>query len=199
MHSQNPQSALWSESDREQLSGWGYQRARILVTQRSFNQAPRVCDFTAACLINSLEGPRVAVAVRLEVFWSHGGGGLKHLHEHHVTHHPEQTCEDKLVKSFKGNGPHWSFCVVLKLVAVPPRTVKTAAKALSSWPQRCVDGNQALMHNWADSSVQLINSRPTYMTSIDSDSHIIAEEGGEEAEHKDRRRVGFLNKQSTGS
>lgn len=52
--------------------------------------------------MNSLERPRVAIAVRLEVFWSHWGSGLKHLHEHHVTHHPEQTCEDGRV-----NTPNW--------------------------------------------------------------------------------------------
>lgn len=42
--------------------------------------------------VNSLEGPGVAITVRLEVFWSQYGSGLKHLHEHHVTHHPKQTC-----------------------------------------------------------------------------------------------------------
>lgn len=41
---------------------------------------------------DSLEGPGVAITVRFEVFWSQYGSGLKHLHEHHVTHHPEQTC-----------------------------------------------------------------------------------------------------------
>lgn len=47
------------------------------------------------------------------------------------------------------------------------------------------------MHNCTDSSVQLTNSRPMYMSSSDSDSHIIAVEGGEQAEHTDRRGVGF--------
>lgn len=62
-------------------------------------------------------------------------------------------------------------------MVVPPSTVKMAAKALSIWPQRCVEGHQALMHSCTDSSVQLINSSPMYMSSSDSDSHIIA--GGE--------------------
>ncbi len=75
--------------------------------------------------------------------------------------------------------------------AVPPRTVKTAAKALSSWPQRSVEGNQALIHSCTDSSVQLTNSSPMYMSSSDSDSHIIAAEGEEQAEHNDRGRFGF--------
>lgn len=43
---------------------------------------------------DSLEGPGVAVAVRLEVLRSQYGRGLEHLHEHHVTHHPQQTCVD---------------------------------------------------------------------------------------------------------
>lgn len=81
--------------------------------------------------------------------------------------------------------------IILILIAAPARTVKTAAKELSSWPQRCVEGNQALIHNCTDSSMQLINSSPIYMSSSDSDSHIIAAEGGEEAEHKDRWRFGF--------
>lgn len=72
------------------------------------------------------------------------------------------------------------------MTATPPRTVKTAAKALSIWPQRCVEGNQALMHSCTDSSVQLINSSPMYMSSSDSDSHIIAAEGGGESQHEDR-------------
>lgn len=42
--------------------------------------------------VDSLESPGIAVTVRLEVFWSQYGSGLEHLHEHHVTHHPEQTC-----------------------------------------------------------------------------------------------------------
>lgn len=92
--------------------------------------------------------------------------------------------------SFYVDTKHW-FKYLSRNTAVPPRTVKTAAKALSSWPQRCVEGNQALIHNCTDSSVQLINSRPTYMSSKDSDSHIIAAEGGEEAERKDRWRFGF--------
>lgn len=54
-----------------------------------------------------------------------------------------------------------------------------------------MEGNQALIHNCTDSSMQLINSSPIYMSSSDSDSHIIAAEGGEEAEHKDRWRFGF--------
>ena len=52
--------------------------------------------------------------------------------------------------------------------------MKTAAKELSSCPQRCVEGQQVLMHNCTDSSVQLINSSPMYMSSNVSDSHIIA-------------------------
>lgn len=59
---------------------------------------------------------------------------------------------------------------------VPPRTVKMAANALSSWPQRSVDGNQALMHSCTDSSMQLMTSRPMYISSSDSDSHMIAVE-----------------------
>lgn len=61
-------------------------------------------------------------------------------------------------------------------ITVPPRTVKMEAKALSICPQRCVEGQKALIHNCTDSSVQLINSSPIYMTSNDSESHIIAEE-----------------------
>ncbi|TNN27211.1 hypothetical protein EYF80_062645 [Liparis tanakae] len=61
---------------------------------------------------------------------------------------------------------------------VPPRTVKTAAKALSSWPQRRAAGHHARTHSCTDSSVQLTSSRPTYMISNDRDSHIIAERGG---------------------
>lgn len=62
---------------------------------------------------------------------------------------------------------------------VPPSTVKTAAKALSIWPHCCVEGHQARMHSCTDSSVQLISSSPMYMSSSDSDSHIIAAaEGG---------------------
>lgn len=53
-----------------------------------------VGDAVRAAVMDSLEGPGVAVTVRLEVFWSQYGTGLKHLHEHHVTHHPEQTCTD---------------------------------------------------------------------------------------------------------
>lgn len=51
--------------------------------------------------MNSLKGPGVAVAVRFEVLWSHRDGGLEHLHEHHVAHHPEQTCHDKWSKHIK--------------------------------------------------------------------------------------------------
>lgn len=51
-------------------------------------------DVVRATVMDSLEGPGVAVTVRLEVLWSQYGAGLKHLHEHHVTHHPEQTCTD---------------------------------------------------------------------------------------------------------
>lgn len=152
--------------------------------------------------MNSLEGPGVAVAVRLEVFWSHWGCGLKHLHEHHVTHHPEQTCEDStanMVKSFKGTGRCMLWMNNKITRAAPPRTVKTAAKALSSWPQRCVEGNQALIHNCTDSSVQLINSSPMYMSSNESDSHIIAAQAGEAhrpteglAEGRARRDTGGL-------
>lgn len=61
-------------------------------------------------------------------------------------------------------------------VTVPPRTVKTDAKALSICPQRCVEGQQLLIHNCTDSSVQLINSSPIYMTSKVKESHIIADE-----------------------
>lgn len=50
-----------------------------------------ICDCCIEC-VSLLEGPGVAVTVRLEVFRSHGRSGLKHLHEHHVTHHPEKTC-----------------------------------------------------------------------------------------------------------
>lgn len=74
----------------------------------------------------------------------------------------------------------------MHLNIVPPRTVKTAAKALSSWPQCCIEGNQALIHSCTDSSMQLINSRPIFTSSIDSDSQSIAVEGGGEAERGDR-------------
>lgn len=47
-----------------------------------------VCNCSGQC-VHSLESPGVAVTVRLEVFWSHRHSSLKHLHEHHVTHHPE--------------------------------------------------------------------------------------------------------------
>lgn len=53
-----------------------------------------ICDCSIEC-VYSLEGPGVAVAVRLEVFGPHGRSGLKHLHEHHVTHHPQKTCMGK--------------------------------------------------------------------------------------------------------
>lgn len=68
--------------------------------------------------------------------------------------------------------------MMMMTTLAPPSTVKTAAKALSSWPQRCVEGNQALMHSCTESSVQLMNSSPMYMSSSDSDSHIIAAAGG---------------------
>lgn len=132
--------------------------------------------------MNSLKGPGVAVAVRFEVLWSHRDGGLEHLHEHHVAHHPEQTCHDKwskhtkLVERFRGK----TKATEVWFRYLPPRTVKTAAKALSSCPQRCVDGQQVLMHSCTDSSVQLINSSPMYMSSNVSDSHIIAVEWGED-------------------
>ncbi len=116
---------------------------------------------------------------------------------------PSRPVEDRS-STYTGNTGHYVdtkhlFKYLSRNTAVPPRTVKTAAKALSSWPQRCVEGNQALIHNCTDSSMQLINSRPTYMSSIDSDSHIIAAEGGEEAERKDRRRFGLQTHRSTES
>lgn len=70
----------------------------------------------------------------------------------------------------------------MMITVVPPSTVKTAAKALSSWPQRCVEGHQALMHSCTESRTQLISSSPMYMSSSDSDSHIIAEAVEEEEE-----------------
>lgn len=52
------------------------------------------CFGVRVTVMDSLEGPGVAVTVRLEVFRSQYDTGLKHLHEHHVTHHPEQTCTE---------------------------------------------------------------------------------------------------------
>lgn len=64
-------------------------------TDPQHNTAPlSVCEGSTEC-IYSLEGPGIAVTVRLEVFRPHGRNSLKHLHEHHVTHHPEKTCMGK--------------------------------------------------------------------------------------------------------
>lgn len=71
---------------------------------------------------DSLEGPGVAVTVRLEVFWSQYGSGLKHLHEHHVTHHPEQTCTHNKTFSARQELHHrckTQLCVHSSVFTVP--------------------------------------------------------------------------------
>lgn len=141
-------------------------------------------------LMHSLEWPGVPKAVGFEVFRPHRGSGLEHLHEHHVTHHTKQTCErQRQRRHIKLDSPKiWWKLSKYWNITVPPKTVKMAAKALRSWPQHCVEGDQVLIHNCTDSSMQLINSRPIYMISSDSDSHIIAGEGGEEEGHNDSMR-----------
>jgi hypothetical protein len=64
-------------------------------------------------------------------------------------------------------------------VSSPARTVKMAAKALNNCPQRRPAGEHAPTHSWRHRSRQLKHSSPMYMSSMVTDSHIMAEDQSE--------------------
>ena len=74
-------------------------------------------------------------------------------------------------------------------VSSPARTVKTAAKALNSCPQRRPAGEHAPTHSWRHRSRQLKHSRPMYMSSMTTDSHIMAEDQSETETEKNRETI----------
>lgn len=118
-------------------------------------------DVVRATVMDSLEGPRVAVTVRLEVFWSQYGTGLKHLHEHHVTHHPEQTCTDDKNFTTSQEIRHRCMCPPETLLLGTADTHFTVYQSNPEEPQASLvsqAGQRMLPLNWVSNE-----STPTYL------------------------------------